>query len=78
LEATTAFGLDGTKLAEAKAAKEKTPEQQKVVAADQAGDRATLKADAYIPLTMAVIYLLLLFYYKGIGGYRAVKMEEQS
>jgi MFS family permease len=78
LEATAAFGLDGTKLAEAKAAKEKTPEQQKVVAADQAGDRATLKADAYIPLTMAVIYLLLLFYYKGIGGYRAVKMEEQS
>ena len=38
----------------AKEAKEKTPQQQTVVTADQAGDRATLKADAYIPLTMAV------------------------
>ena len=76
LDSTAAFGLDGTKLAAAKEAKEKTPEQAKVVAADQAGDRATLKADAYIPMTMALIYLLLLFYYKGIGGYKALSMEE--
>jgi hypothetical protein len=76
LDSTAAFGLDGTKLAAAKEAKEKTPEQAKVVAADQAGDRATLKADAYIPMAMALIYLLLLFYYKGIGGYKALTMEE--
>jgi hypothetical protein len=27
---------------------------------------------------MAVIYLLLLFYFKSIGGYRALKIEEQE
>lgn len=78
LESTSAYGLDGTKLAAAKEAKEKTPSQQKVVEADQAGDRATLKADAYIPATMAIIYLLLLLYFKGIGGYRAVSIDEQK
>jgi hypothetical protein len=34
------YGLDGTKLAAAKEAKEKTPQQKTVVEADQAGDRA--------------------------------------
>ena len=78
LDFTAAYGLDGTKLATAKEAKEKTPQQQTVVTADQAGDRATLKADAYIPLTMALIYLGLLLYFKGIGGYRAVKIDEAA
>lgn len=78
LDATAAYGLDGTKLAAAKEAKEKTPQQQKVVEADQAGDRATLKADSFIPLTMAVIYLALLLYFKGIGGYRVVKIDEAA
>ncbi|MEO6245923.1 MAG: hypothetical protein ABIQ12_10875, partial [Opitutaceae bacterium] len=70
--------IDGKKLAEAKEAKEKTPDQKVIVAADQAGDRATLKADAYIPAAMAAIYLLILLYFKTIGGYRAVKIEEQG
>jgi len=26
---------------------------------------------------MAAIYLLLLFYFKSLGGYRALKIEEQ-
>ena len=78
LKSTEVFGLDGKKLAEAKEAKERTPDQQKVVEADQRGDRATLKADAYIPATMALIYLLLLLYFKGIGGYRAVRIDEQA
>jgi hypothetical protein len=78
LDFTSAYGLDGTKLAAAKEAKEKTPQQQTVVTADQAGDRATLKADSFIPLTMAVIYLALLLYFKGIGGYRAVKIDEAT
>ena len=39
------------------------------------GDRETLKADSFIPLTMAIIYLLLFFYFKSIGGYRAVHIE---
>ena len=78
LEATAAFGLDGTKLGEAKDAKEKTPAQQTVVTADQKGDRATLKADSYIPATMAAIYLLLLLYFKAIGGYKTVRMDGQT
>lgn len=78
IDSTTAFGLDGKKLGEAKDAKPRTPEQEKVVAADQAGDRATLKADSFIPMTMAAIYLLLLIYFKSIGGYKAVRIDEQA
>jgi hypothetical protein len=49
-----------------------------VITASINGDRATLKADSYIPATMAVIYLLLLLYFKGIGGYKAVKIDEAA
>lgn len=70
--------VDGAKLEAAKkAGASGTSEQQAMVAANQAGDRATLKADSFIPLGMALIYLLLLLYFKGIGGYRALKVEEQ-
>ena len=78
LESTAAYGLDGKKLSEAKEAKEKTPDQQVVVTADQQGDRKTLKFDAYIPATMAAIYLLLLLYFKSIGGYKPLTIEEQK
>ncbi|MEN9813595.1 MAG: hypothetical protein RL479_2281 [Verrucomicrobiota bacterium] len=77
LEPVTA--VDGSKLEAAKKAGDKgTPEQKAIVAANQQGDRATLKVDSYIPLTMAVVYLLMMFYFKGIGGYRPVKLEEQT
>ncbi len=78
IPATAAFGLDGKKLAEAKEAKEKTDTQKTVVLADQKGDRATLKADSFIPLAMAVIYLLMLLYFKTIGGYKPLTVEESS
>jgi MFS family permease len=68
-------GLDGTKLSAAQTAPAKTPEQQTVVDASIIGDRETLKADSFIPLTMAIIYVLLFFYFKGIGGYRAVHID---
>jgi MFS family permease len=44
------------------------------------GDLRTFKADAVVPAAMTLIYLLLLFYFKSIGGYRAVhlKTEDQS
>jgi len=73
-----ATGLDGKKLGDARSveAKSRTPDQAALVAADQAGDRKTLKSDAWLPAAMAVIYLLVLFYFKGIGGYRPVKVEE--
>jgi MFS family permease len=78
LESTAIHGLDGTKLAAAKEAKEKTDAQKAVVLADQQGDRRTLKADSFIPMTMAVIYLLLLLYFKTIGGYRALTIQEAT
>ncbi len=77
LESTSAVGLDGTKLGEAKEAKERTDKQKAVVTADQTGDRRTLAADAYIPATMALIYLLILLYFKTIGGYKAVHVEDE-
>jgi MFS family permease len=69
----------GDKLEAAKKAGDKgSADQKAIVAANRAGDRATLKADSFIPLTMAAIYLLMLLYFKSIGGYRALKLEEQS
>jgi hypothetical protein len=68
-------GLDGTKLSAAQTAVPKTPDQQMVADASIVGDRETLKADAFIPAVMAVIYLLLLFYFKSIGGYKTVHID---
>jgi MFS family permease len=68
-------GLDGTKLSQAQTAAAKTPDQQVVADASIVGDRETLKADAYIPTVMAVIYLLLLLYFKAIGGYKPVHID---
>ncbi len=70
--------IDGKKLAEAKDAKDaRTEDQKMIVAADQTGDRQTLKADSYIPLVMAVVYLLMMLYFKSIGGYKPVHIDEQ-
>ncbi len=69
-------GLDGTKLSAAQSSTNRTPEQTTVVEASIAGDRQTLKADSFIPATMAVIYLLLFFYFKAIGGYRSLSLAE--
>jgi MFS family permease len=68
-------GLDGTKLSAAQTAVAKTPEQQMVADASIVGDRQTLKADAIIPAVMAFIYLLLLVYFKTVGGYKPVSIE---
>ena len=71
-------GLDGTKLSEAQTAKEKTPDQKALADASIAGDRKTLKADSFIPMTMAVIFVLLLLYFKAIGGYRPLKIGDEA
>jgi MFS family permease len=69
-------GLDGTKLAEAQKVvpEQRTPTQQAVVEASIAGDRKTLKADSFIPAIMAAVYLLLMIYFKAIGGYKTVHL----
>jgi MFS family permease len=53
-----------------------TPEERAVYAASIAGDRRTLVADAFIPALMALIYLGLLLYFRAIGGYKPVAIEE--
>lgn len=69
--------IDGTKLAEAQKVKaeERTPAQKAIVDSSINGDRRTLKADSFIPATMALIYLLMLIYFKSIGGYKTVHLE---
>jgi len=59
-----------------KAALEKlSPDERAVFDASIAGDRRTLIADAFIPATMAVIYLGLLLYFAAIGGYKPVHID---
>jgi DHA2 family metal-tetracycline-proton antiporter-like MFS transporter len=54
-----------------------TPEQETIAKADIQGNRKVLKVDSLIPAGMAVIYLLLLLYFRAIGGYKPVTVEEQ-
>jgi hypothetical protein len=83
-------GFDGTKVEEVKGrlakaregdvsteaamAKLSTTDRQ-IIEAGIVGDRRTLVADSFIPAMMALIYLGILFYFKSIGGYKAVKIE---
>src|ERR1044071_5889583 len=58
-----------------------TPEQRAVQESSIKGDRKTLKADSFIPATMAVIYIFILLYFKALGGYKPVHIvpvEEQQ
>ena len=71
-------GLDGKKLGEVKDAikdTKATEDQKAVHEADIRGDRHTLQADSAIPAAMAAVYLLLLIYFKTIGGYKAVHLD---
>ncbi|MFO0966464.1 MAG: MFS transporter [Gemmataceae bacterium] len=63
-----------------KAVEEKmlTEDEREVFKASIEGDRRTLVADAAIPATMAVIYLLLLLYFKTIGGYKAIHIAGED
>jgi hypothetical protein len=54
-----------------------TPEELTVQEASITGDRKTLKADSFIPLTMAIIFLVLMIYFRSIGGYKPLTIDEQ-
>ena len=76
IASTEVYALDVQKASDAKkAAEAASADQKRVVAADQQGDRDTLKADSLIPATMAAIYLGLLLYFKSIGGYKRVELS---
>lgn len=49
-----------------------------VAAATLEGGRTALKLTAAVPALMAVIYLLLILYFKSQGGYKAVHLETGS
>ncbi len=49
-------------------------DQKLVTAATLVGSRTALQLTAAVPATMAVIYLLLILYFKTKGGYRAVEL----
>ncbi len=67
--------IDGKRLAEAREADPRSAAQQAIVDADAIGNRRTLTANAFIPGAMALIYLLLLLWFRSIGGYRPVHLE---
>jgi len=72
--------LDGKKLEEAKhlAPEKRTPDQQAMVDGTIAGSRKTLRYDALLPAAMAAIYLLLLLYFKTIGGYKPLSITPEQ
>jgi hypothetical protein len=70
-------GLDGTKVAGIRA---KPPEQlsaneKQVHEADLYGGRTALKVTAAVPATMALLYIVLILYFKSKGGYKQVHIE---
>jgi MFS family permease len=67
-------GQDDTEAALAKL----SDKEHKLINADMDGARKTLKADSFIPIGMAVIYLLILLYFKAIGGYKPIHVDEQK
>ncbi len=64
-------GLDGAEVA---ALKSTSPVYEDVKKAETYGKQQALKITALIPATMAVGYLLLLIYFRAIGGYKLVEI----
>ena len=77
-------GMDGAKVGVllAKDPSELTPTQARERAALQdasiRGGQTALRWTALVPLTLAVSYLILLFYFRAQGGYRALELEEEA
>ena len=76
-----AYGAEQKKIAAGEKIEKPLPEptatDKTIVAASIAGDRKTLVADSAIPAGMALIYLLIFLYFKTIGGYKVVRIEEK-
>ncbi|HYV32873.1 MAG TPA: MFS transporter [Candidatus Binatia bacterium] len=70
-------GLDGAKVGRimAKAGADLTEEEKPVRTAVIYGGRMSLKWTGLVPLTMAVGYLLLILYFRAVGGYKQVHLE---
>lgn len=64
-------GLDGAKVAQLKPS---SPVYEDVQKAETYGKQEALQITAYIPAAMAVGYLILLIYFRAIGGYKSVEI----
>jgi MFS family permease len=58
----------------------KTADEDKkpVVTAGLEGGKTALKLTSFVPATMAVFYLLLILYFKAIGGYKALHVNDEG
>jgi len=72
-------GLDGSKVGAVRSmdAVKRSPAETQVHEADLYGGRTALRVTAAVPATMAVLYLLILLYFKSKGGYKAVHINEE-
>lgn len=72
-------GLDGAKMNPIRKMEpdERTPDERLVHEADLHGGRMALRLTAAVPVAMAVIYLGLMVYFRRIGGYRALSVDEE-
>lgn len=73
-------GLDGAKVGQIRgiADADRTDAEKVVGAADLYGGKMALRYTALIPATMAVCYLLLILYFRSIGGYTAVHLDAED
>jgi MFS family permease len=55
-----------------------TDKQELIATSDIKGNRSVLKMDSIIPALMAIIYLFLMLYFKSIGGYRPLSIDEKN
>ena len=70
-------GLDGSKVGavRGKDPAQRTAEEVQVHDADLEGGRMALKMTAAVPAAMALLYLLIILYFRARGGYRQLHLE---
>ena len=65
--------VDAAKLAEAS-----DQERQTIVSVQEQAKKEALKSVAWFPVGMFIIYVILIFYFKSRGGYKAVILDKSS
>jgi MFS family permease len=70
-------GLDGTEVGQIRdiPAADRSEAEEAIGAADLYGGQMALRYTGMIPATMAVCYLILILYFRSIGGYKAVHLD---
>ena len=78
-------GLDGTKKGvvldekdESKLTAQQKTDKPLIVEANLHGGRMALKYTSFIPALMAILYLVLIVYFKATGGYKSIHVEEEA